>query len=152
MKGLSCIFKVSQPNQQQSQRPESQKSSKHQRKQIIESLYTSPVYSLFSQQPPLTDDFCRNTVNVLYGCWQLVPREASRHRPEPGLAAAPQRRRTMSHGSCLGEDYKQATLGASSTTQMGSNTDGFHSWVERGQEWRWAVWSRCTNGQWDSSS
>lgn len=39
---------------------------------------------------------------------QLVPTEASCHKPESGLAAAPQRRRTMSVGYCLG-DYNHAT-------------------------------------------
>ncbi len=47
-------------------------------------------------------------VYALYGHKQLVPTEASCHRPEPGLAAAPQRRHTMLVGSCLG-DYNQAT-------------------------------------------
>lgn len=52
--------------------------------------------------------FCGTVVYVLYGLKQLVPTEASCHKPEPGLAAAPQWRHTMSVGSCLG-DYNQAT-------------------------------------------
>ena len=68
--------------------------------------------------------FCGTVVYALYGHKLLVPTEASCHKPEPGLAAAPQRRHTMSVGSCLG-DYNQATWEPAQ-----QHTDGpRHRWI-----------------------